>query len=267
MTDSEASIETEYLPPIHALRPIATFITSVARIERGGHPFTRVTFRGGDLAHFSPIGPDQFLYLLLPPAGRRELTIDAGFNWDQFREMPEAERPIGAYYTVRHYRPAEAEVDIEIVRHGHGGRVGAWLERAEPGDRVGLWGPRMVYDPPPGCGRLLLCGDETALPAIGAILESGPQAESVTVVVELDPHTVPPFEAGAELEVIRLDRAAGGSWQLPDAMRTQTLDADTYVWGAGEMKLMHALRRELREEAGLRAEQVALVGYWRHGTD
>ena len=30
---------------------------------------------------------------------------------------------------------------------------------------------------------------------------------------------------------------------------------------------MHALRRELREEAGLRAEQVALVGYWRHGTD
>ena len=207
----------------------------MARIERGGHPFTRVTFRGGDLAHFSPIGPDQFLYLLLPPAGRRELTIDAGFNWDQFREMPEAERPIGAYYTVRHF----------------GRRRRRWILRLCGTDTAVEWGRGWSEQSPAigwGCGGRGWCttrrraagvcccaGNETALPAIGAILESGPQAESVTVVVELDPHTVPPFEAGAELEVIRLIERRRQGWQLPDAMRTQTLDADTYVWGAGEM--------------------------------
>ncbi len=69
--------------PVHAPLPIKTFITSVARIEQLSHPFTRVTFRGGDLVHFRSIGPDQFLYLLLPPAGRKDLTIDAAFEWSQ----------------------------------------------------------------------------------------------------------------------------------------------------------------------------------------
>ena len=45
---------------------------------------------------------------------------------------------------LRHHRPQEAEIDIDIVRQGHEGQVGKWLRQAEPGDLVALLGPRMA---------------------------------------------------------------------------------------------------------------------------
>jgi NADPH-dependent ferric siderophore reductase len=86
------------------------------------HPHLRqVTFGGGDLATFAPAGPDTFLYLLLPPPGRTELTIDQSFTWEAYGEMPDADRPVGAYYTVRRWRPERHEVDVLCVLHGDAG--------------------------------------------------------------------------------------------------------------------------------------------------
>ncbi len=249
--------------PVHAPLPIKTFITSVARIEQLAHPFTRITFCGGDLAHFRPIGPDQFLYLLLPPVGRRELTIDAAFEWSQYQAMPESERPIGAYYTVRHHRPDVTELDIDIVRHGHEGQVGTWLKQAGPGDPVALWGPRMAYAPPPGTNRLVLIGDETALPAIASILDNGPIGARVDAIVELDPDTVLDLPELGGLTITRLDQPEANQSRLPAALREWTLTEHDYVWGAGEVDLMSELRSYLRECLGMPANQVSMVGYWR----
>ncbi len=249
--------------PVDAPLSIKTFITQVARIEHIGHPFTRVTFQAGDLVHFRPIGPDQFLYLLLPPAGRNTLTIDATFEWSQYQTMPESERPIGAYYTVRHHRPDLAEIDIDIVQHGHEGQVGTWLKQASPGDPVALRGPRMAFDPPLETKRLLLIGDETALPAIGAILETRSTAERVDVIIELDRATVLALPHFERLRIRRLDRATEGRSKLPAAVRAHLTDRDTYAWGAGESELMQELRRYLRTCIGMPANQVSMVGYWR----
>ena len=253
--------------PVRAPLPIKTFVTQVAQIEQITRPFTRVTFRGGDLVHFRSIGPDQFLYLLFPPAGRSELTIDSSFDWNQYREMPEAERPNGAYYTVRHHRPDQSEIEIDIVKHGHAGQVGTWLRHARPGDPVALWGPRMAYDPPPATRQLLLFGDETALPAIASILASAPSAEFIQVIAELDRETV--FNPGqrAGLTLTRLDRPANGSSDLPEVARQCRFLPDTYVWAAGEAEVMSELRTYLREGVSLRSEQASVVGYWRRSSD
>ena len=65
-----------------ALSVIRTFLTEVVAVE-DVHPHLRkVTFGGGDLTTFDPIGPDTFLYLLLPPPGRAELSIDQTFTWE-----------------------------------------------------------------------------------------------------------------------------------------------------------------------------------------
>lgn len=249
--------------PVHAPLPIKTFITSVARIEQVAHPFTRVTFRGGDLAHYRSIGPNQFLYLLLPPAGRRDLTIDAAFEWGQYLAMPESERPIGAYYTVRHHRPDMAEVDIDIVRHGHEGQVGTWLKQARPGDSLALWGPRMAYRPPLSTQRQLLVGDETALPAIASILESGPIGASVEAIVEVNPDTVLDLPELSELTITRLDRPKASVSRLPAALKEWSLKEDDYVWGAGESDVVSEPRRYLRGCLGMPVNQVSIIGYWR----
>lgn len=257
MTDAEQE------SPVQAPLPIKTFVTSVARIEQIAHPFTRVTFRGGDLAHFRSIGPDQFLYLLLPPAGGQELTIDSSFDWNQYQAMPELERPIGAYYTVRRHRPERAELDIDIVRHGHDGQVGAWLRQARPGAPVALWGPRMAYDPPPATRQLLLLGDETALPAIAAILDSGPTTEFIEVIAELDQTTVFDPSPRAGFTMTRIDKPRDRTSDLPEIVRHHRFLPETYVWGAGEAAVMSELRTHLRNGVGLSAEQVSMIGYWR----
>jgi NADPH-dependent ferric siderophore reductase len=79
---------------------IPTHVTEVVRSERVNGSFVRITF-GGGLDRFRPLGPDDFVYVLLPPPGRAQLPIDTSFRWADYDEMAEEDRPVGAYYTVR----------------------------------------------------------------------------------------------------------------------------------------------------------------------
>ncbi len=127
---------------------VRTFVTEVSAVERVHPHLRRITLAGGELASFRPVGPDSFVYVLLPPPGRTELTIDQQFTWTHYEEMPEADRPVGAYYTVRHWRPETSELSLLFVLHGDVGPASGWASRARPGDPLALWGPRTAYHPP-----------------------------------------------------------------------------------------------------------------------
>jgi NADPH-dependent ferric siderophore reductase len=248
---------------------LRTFLTRVVAVAEVHPHLRRITFAGGDLATFSPAGPDTFLYLLLPPPGRTELTIDRGFTWTGYDEMPEAERPVGAYYTLRHWRPELQELDILCVLHGDAGPASAWASRAEPGDPVALWGPRTAWDPPPGTDRYVLVADETGLPAVAAILESLPAGTPVQVVAEVDGpderQELPADPAVDVTWVYRHGAPAGTTPLLVDAARALPWpDGTPYVWGGGESRAMTAVRRYVRRERGLDRAAVSLVAYWRH---
>ncbi|MPY91573.1 MAG: DUF2470 domain-containing protein [Acidimicrobiia bacterium] len=252
------------------LAGIRTFLAQVVAVA-DLHPHLRqVTFAGGDLATFAPRGPDTFLYLLLPPPGRDTLTIDQGFTWEQHAQMPEAERPVGGYYTVRRWRPDVGELDVLMVVHGNEGQASAWAQRARPGDTVALWGPRTAYHPPPGCDRLLLVADETGLPAVAAILEQRPPGLPARVLAEVASEAERQALPGApEVEVTWLHRdgaEAGTTTLLVDAARAlPPLGGRPYVWGGGESRAMTAVRRHVRDDRGLGRDAVSLVAYWRHG--
>jgi len=246
---------------------IPTHVTNVLRTTPLSPSFTRVTF-GGGLDRFRPVGPDQFVYVLLPPLGSRDLTVDTSFGWSGYLNMPEAERPVGAYYTVRHHRPDLDEVDCDFFLHDPAGAASAWAAEAAPGYPAALWGPRTAWDPPPSTRRFLLVADETGIPATAAVLESLPAGAEVTVVVEVsDP-------ADAELlpcEVICLVRGAGDevgtTEHLAEAVRTVDLRSDgLYAWGGGESRAMRDVRTHLRRVVGVDRTQVSLTPYWRHAT-
>lgn len=248
---------------------IRTMVTSVSAVEDLGPHLRQITFNGGDLATFTPLGPDTFLYVLLPPRGRGELTIDQTFTWEAYREMPEAERPVGAYYTLRRWRPEVAELDAHFVLHGDEGPASAWALVAEVGDPVALWGPRTSWAPPAGTTRYLLVADETGLPAVGAILEHLPDDVAVDVVAETGgPEDRPPLAERAGVTVHWLERGdapAGTTSLLVDAVRELDIDPDgLYAWGGAESRAVTAVRKLLRRERGCSREQVSMVGYWRH---
>ncbi|MBI5090546.1 MAG: SIP domain-containing protein [Actinobacteria bacterium] len=266
--EGETSIERD----ISRMRSIRTFITSVSAVE-DVHPHLRkITFAGGDLATFEPLGPDTFLYVLLPPSGRTELPFDQSFSWDEWQQTPEDERATGAYYTLRAWRPDVAELDMLFVLHDPSGPASEWAARAQPGDPVGLWGPREAFEPPADTNELVLVADDTGLPAVAAIVEWAPTYWRVHVVAEVDSPAEQqpiPHRDGVKVQwVHRNGRAAGvDATPMLDALRSIALTNDrVYVWGAGESRAMTAVRTYARRELGLPRERVSLVAYWRHAT-
>ena len=254
---------------------IRTFITEVVAVKQIGPHMVQVTCGGGDLREFQPFGPDTFLYVLAPQAGQHTLNFDSSFAWSAYDEMPEADRPVGAYYTMRSWRPEHDELDLIVVTHeehgGEGGEGSRWAQRVQIGDSVGLWGPRRVYDPPEATDRYLLVGDEKGVHAIAAILEALPATTRIDVIVEVDgPADQVPLAAGPNTSVRWLYRngAAAGTTTalLAEVQQLDLSDGTIYAWGGAESRVVTSIRRYLRDTIGLQHDAVAMTGYWRHAS-
>jgi NADPH-dependent ferric siderophore reductase len=262
--EGQTSIERQ----VAELSAIRTFLTTVSAVEDVHPHLRRITFAGGDLATFTPAGPDTFCYVLLPPPGRDTLTIDQSFTWEQYAAMTPDVQPVGAYYTVRAWRPATSELDMLFVIHGEG-PASTWAARAAVGDPVALWGPRTGYHPPPDTEWMLLAADETGLPAAAVILEQLPPGMPARVVAEVadaSEHQELPTRDGVEITWLHRDGAEAGTTSLLlDAVAALDWPAGKpYVWGGGESRTMTTIRRHVRDERGLDRASVSLVGYWRH---
>lgn len=248
---------------------IPTHVTEVVATRRLSDTFVRITFAGG-LERFRPIGPDDFVHLLLPPPGRRGLTIDASFRWTDYEAMPEADRPVGAYYTVRRFCRTTGRLDCDVYLHDPAGPASRWAAHAAPGDPAALWGPRSAWHPPASATDWLLVTDETGLPAVAAILERRPPGLPVRVVAEVDTTAgLPALPCDPDVQLTRLHRDrrhAGTTTLLVDAVRQAPPSPATYVWGGAESRAVSAVRRHVRHEVGLAREQVSLTPYWRHAS-
>jgi NADPH-dependent ferric siderophore reductase len=254
------------------LATIRTSLTTVVGVRDVTPKVRRITFGGGDLATFSPIAPDQFLYVLLPPPGRSELTIDQSFTWSGYEHMPEPERPVGAYYTVRAWRPDVAELDMDFVLHTPAGPACEWAARAAVGDPVALWGPRSSFAPPPATDWYLLLADDTGLPALAGILGALPDGTRARAFVEVaDAEEIQPLPIGPAIDVAWFTRDGadpGTTTTLLDAVRAMPWPGGTpYVWGGAESRTLTQIRKYLRHEVGLARDQVSLVGYWRRNPE
>jgi NADPH-dependent ferric siderophore reductase len=255
------------------LAGIRTFVTRVVAVTDLSARCRQVTFGGGDLADFHVLGPDTFVYLLAPPPGCDELAIDQSFSWDDYWTMPDEVRPVGAYFTVRRWRPEAGEVDVWFVLHDHPEGAAGWIQRARPGDPVALWGPRTAWEPPDGTDWYLLVADDTGVPAVSCILEQLPEGTPVRAFVEVDnPGERQELPAGPGVEVTWLYRdgaVPGTATLLPDAVRDMAWPdhVTPYVWGGGESRLMTRVRKYVRHEVGLPREAVMLEAYWRRRDD
>lgn len=283
-----------------------TFGVQVRRLHRLSPTFLRVTFTGAGLASFADNGFDQRIKLVLPLPGRGVADMPDGPDWfARWRALPDDRRNPLRTYTVRAARPEQREVDVDVVLHGDGGPAARWAQAVRPGDELALVGPDaghdgdhggLEYRPPARMGATLLAGDETAVPAIAAILErlpAGVRGEALLEVPEaadqldLDKpqgvrvtwlarngadhgaHLVPAVQTaagrlltdpkpGPQVDDVDVD---GELWDTPQEPAADGL----YAWLAGEARVIRTLRRHLVTERGLDRRSVAFMGYWRLG--
>lgn len=263
--EGETSVERELREVAH-LGTYVGAVTAVAEVHAG---LRRVTIGGPDLGRLHVATPDAFLYLLLPPPGRTELTVGTDFTWDLHAAMPEEDRPVGAYYTVWEWRADVREVDLLMVLHGDEGPASAWAARAQPGDPVALWGPRSSFDPPVVADRWLVCADETATPAAVRVLQSRPAGVPAVLLAETADaaHRQPlPDLPGVEVRWLERGTAAPGTTTLlRDALAALAPSPADFVWGAGEHHAVADLRAVCGTALVPRTHR-SLLAYWRRST-
>lgn len=255
--------------------PFAFFDLEVVRTRRLGPSMLRVTLGGDGMAGFASGGRDQSFSLFLPHPGQSAPVLPTGQDWfGRYRAMDPSERAVMRAYTVRAQRAHELDVDFAL--HGDAGPASRWALAARPGDRVTLLGPAVAdnksvcFRPPAGTDWVLLSGDETALPALAAILESLPAGLPARVFAEVpEAGDVCDLSTAANAEITWLVRAGEPRPRTEaavDAVRSAGLPAGTpYAWIAGESGTVRALRRHLVRERGFHRRAVTFSGYWRLG--
>ena len=228
-----------------------------------------MTLVAPEIAAFSRHGGDHFVRMLLPPAGHDvPLMPTADDWWGQIRAMPAADRPVLRNYTVRALRPGRCELDVDLVLHGAGGPGSRWARNAVAGSTVGLIDQYAMHAPGPRTDWQLLCGDETALPAIGGILEELAPGTRAEVFVEVP--------AAGDVQQLRTPGAVRVRWfprdrtgqahgrALLTALRRAELPAGRpYAWVAGEAAMVAGLRRHLTHERAIPRDEAYFSGYWR----
>ena len=190
--------------------------------------------------------------------------------WAIRETMPREQWPHTRTYTVRWVDTAAGELAIDFVVHGDEGLAGPWAAAAQPGDTLVFTGPGGGYNPDPAADWYLLAGDEAALPAVAAVIESLPAHARGVAFIEVGSDTdVQEIAAPAGLELVWLQRGdvpAGESSQLVEAVRTAAWpDGRVNVFAHGERGYMKGLREVLFRERGLDRSQVSLSGYWAKG--
>jgi NADPH-dependent ferric siderophore reductase len=267
--------------------PFRFFTLRVVRTRRLGPSLVRVTFGGPDLVDFHSDGRDQSLSLFLPHPGQNEpaIPIELGDDWWQaWRELPDDVRAVMRSYTLRELRRDLDEIDIDFALHGlepgaavPAGPAARWASGARAGDRVVLLGPAVAdnrairFRPPADTDLVVLWGDETALPAASAILESLPAGLRVLAWLEVHHAAdIQDLATSADAEItwlVRDELTAGSSPLALDALRNTQLPPSQapYAWIAGESGRVKELRRHLVRERGIDRTRVTFVGYWRQG--
>lgn len=244
---------------------------SVAAVAELGPRMRRVTLTGPELVGWESVAPDQQVKLFFardggvprvpdPPADRSAVP-----DWyGRYLAVPEPERPWMRSYTVRRHLPEQQQVEIDFVLHeGGAGPASAWAAGAVPGDVVGLYGPAVAHvrPAPPGAVQLL-AGDETALPAIAALLESLAPGQRATVHVQVT-------DAADEQELatdgdVTIHWHHRGATALVEGVRAAGMpDSLEHGWLAGEASQVRALRRLLVGGWGMATSAVSFTGYWR----
>ncbi|WP_281260501.1 siderophore-interacting protein [Pseudosporangium ferrugineum] len=192
-------------------------------------------------------------------------------------------------YTVRAFRPAVCELDVDFVLHGDTSPASRWAGSAAPGDPVVMIGAAhghpvtdVAWKPPATADLLLLAADATALPAAASILESLDRPARAILEV---PHHADRLPIGGPHDITWLVRAAGDRiepavravlggpaatvaaappapggpiWDVPEEAA-----GTFYAWLAGESGTVVSLRRHLVGERGLDRRAVAFMGYWK----
>jgi NADPH-dependent ferric siderophore reductase len=239
------------------VRP-APLDVEVIRVEKQSGGFVRVVLGGGALEAF--VWPGAGSHLKFFPPAATEIS-------PPIREGEPPPRPPSRTYTPRSFDPARGELVIDFLLHGEG-LCSKWAASAKPGDHVKVSVPRAVFHTAPGAIWQLLAGDDSAIPAISTIIETG-LAVPTEVLIETssgagDRPVLPDHPLGS-IEWVTADQDRPGA-ALEEALgRWVAPVGDGSLWIGAEAAAVRRIRKVLLEQRSISPDALVTRGYWREG--
>ncbi|MDR2294157.1 MAG: siderophore-interacting protein [Microbacterium sp.] len=255
--------------------PLVLRRVSVARITDVTPRMRRVTLSGEQLGSFERNGLahppfrspmfDDHVKLLFATDGPIEDVLPHqlahGIEW------PAAETRAGRDYTPRYVR--EGELDLDFVMHADGHDAGpaeAWARSAQAGDDLWFVGPKSSSVIPDDADRVVLIGDETALPAIGRFLEERPLPLPVRAVILIADDSARQTLALRDDDHVEWLLAepgdVAGTERALAALGQDAFTGTPYVWAAAESRALLPLRRALARVHRVPKSHQDITGYW-----
>lgn len=255
------------LAPQRIRHPSRFRLLDVRKTQRITPNLVRITLGGDALEGFTSPGFDDHLKLFVPDPETNSLVLPMagpdGPIW------PEGRKPMMRDYTPRHFDAEALTLDIDFALHTAGPAT-QWAMQAEPGQKVGIGGPKGSFIVPTGFDWHLLIGDSTALPAISRRLLELPKGARAEVLLEVEtPEDHVDFDSEAEVEVRWVHRSgvAEDGMPLVDALRNLRMPTGFFhAWIGCESAQAKAMRSHLIDECRVNPKWVRASGYWRKGS-
>lgn len=225
----------------------------------------RVVLTGGTLDQFEGVtATDAYINARFPPA---DSPVTVPFTKEDLADLPEELRPRPRRFTIREWDPALQQLSIDFVAHGDHGYAGSWAQRAQPGDRLQFEGPGGSYRPSPDVEWHLFVGDESAIGAIGASLESlDVEGRALVFAVVEQPGYEIDLPSKGSVDVRWLYRSEGDDSEewVADAVAASTFpDGSFDVFVHGEAAEVRAVRRHLAGDRNVDISTASISPYWR----
>lgn len=244
---------------------------SVVAITRPFASIIRVTVTGPDFADFVSLGPGDHAKIFFPDPATGVLNAPTALGPDVDGVTPADGPTIARDYTPLNQRTdseggddGRTLIDLDFLLHPNRGTASAWAESAQLGDEIVIAGPRGSRSVPHAAPRALLVVDGTALPAASRFINDMPDTATIEVVADIEGDLAWVSEYLREQGGREVAVHPGGT-ELVDAVTALGVDGETFVFAAGEASRLVNLRRYLRRELALPAEQIAFSGYWKRG--
>jgi NADPH-dependent ferric siderophore reductase len=221
----------------------------------------RLTLGGDELSGFAIADPAASVRLLLPVGG--ELVMP---TWERnVFLLPDGGRAPIRTFTPRRFDTMTNEVTLDVVIH-EAGAASDWVQRAGPGDPAALSGPGRGYTVDPAHSAHVLAGDETAIPAIGQLLEALPYDQPIHAVIEIrnrEARLPMPHHPLARVDWLERDDSDDPGDVLMGAITGLAIEPGTAVWAAGEAASMYLIRQHLFDEREVPGSAATVRGYWK----
>ncbi len=231
----------------------------------------RISLTHPSLKDVGELNPGAHVKIIVPHEKGKEAIIPDYVNSSNDRRN-DRNQSVKRTYTIRKLDMVSGIMDIEFVLHGDNGPASAWATNVSINDYLGL-GIKQSRKIINWSDWYMFVGDESAIPAIAAILESLPEGTPGSAFIVVNSSLgIFQINTKSSVKIYWLSREEEPSVNyrqllkgLEDLEVPDALHYSRYAFIAGEHDMVNTVKKHVSQQLGFEREELHATIYWTRG--